>query len=127
MKEIERKKNTSLYLKIFESKEYNCTIFIYLDKDDNVISMNFHWGTMTINPKYMEFNGDGEATQLYKLFLKILGSHSPKIYDMVISACSLNTPKDFKIKSLEREIANYELKLKEANAKLDKVYKLINE
>ena len=81
-----------------ESKEYNCTIFIYLDKDDNVISMNFHWGTMTINPKYMEFNGDGEVTQLYRLFLKILGSHSPKIYDMVISACSLNTPKDFKIK-----------------------------
>lgn len=106
MKIIARKPNTSLYLKIFQSQEFDCTIFVYVDKQGELISLNYHWGTNEIKTKYMEFNGNGEVTQLYKLFLKIMGSRSAKIYDLVIGAHSLNSPRDLKIAKLETDLAS---------------------
>ena len=127
MKAIVRKKDTTLFLKIFESKEFNCTIFVYFDIKNKVTSVNYHWGTADIQPKYMDFNGDGEITQLYKMFLNIMGVHSAKIYDLVIGAHSLNSPKDLKIGRLESEIAEHELRIKTVTTKLDKVTKLLKE
>jgi len=121
MKTIARVKNQSLFIKIFESKEFDCTIIVYLDKENNVISMNYHWGTKDIYTKYLEFNGKGETTQLYKIFHQINGGHSAKLYDLVIGAHSINAKKDLKIAELETELAEEKLKSKKLKAKLGKV------
>lgn len=123
MKEIKVQKE-SLYLKIFKSNEFDCIIFIYLDKKNQVMSMNYHWGTETIKPKYLEFNGDGEETRLYKMFLSVMKLHSSKVYDLVIASCSISGQKDLTIGTLEAKLAESELVNKALVGKLDKILKL---
>jgi hypothetical protein len=125
MREITVKDGTSLYVKIFHSVEYDVTIFVYLDKDNNVISLNYHWGTNEINPKYLAFNGDGEATKLYHSFKKIMGSHSTKLYDLVIAANSVITKKELYCSELQFEIAKQQLISKDLAEKLNRISNLI--
>jgi len=124
MKEIKRVEGQSLYLKIFQAIEFDCTIFIYLDKNNKIISMNYHWGTDTIKPNFMEFNGSGEITRLYNLFLGINKTHSPKIYDLVIGAHSIISKRDLRISELETSLAEEKLKNSNMLGKVNKVLSL---
>jgi hypothetical protein len=124
MKTIARKKDQSLYMKIFESKEFDCIIIVYLDEEDNVISMNYHWGKAEINTKYLEFNGKGETTQLYKIFHQINGGHSTKLYNLVIGAHSINSRKDLKIAQLETDLAEEQFNYKKLKGKLTSIKKI---
>lgn len=128
MKTIERVKNQSLYLKIFESREFDCTIFVYLDENHKVASFNFHWGTEDIRTEYMKFNENGEATQLYRMFLDISREkHSPKIYDMVIGAMSITHKDRLNQSKLEMDLAELKFKNKTLQTKIDNVLGLVEE
>ena len=127
MKTIRVKKDTKVNLHIFQSNKFDCIIFLHRDENGKVLSLDYHWGTDDIQTKYLESNEKGQVSQLYRMFLDILGSHSEKIYDMVIGAHSIGSQTRMKLADSEMKLAQMELKYKALKDKQDKILELTKE